>query len=161
MEFATWRLTCKVQKRLMFRGNPSRSRHSSQRFDALASASRKQSPAVVAQRLFTILMADNARKLLDIRLKTRFTLLRCMKIRPRNPLCDARIVFIENSFRVGLLQRLRLCDSVRVVLLHKSPALDTHSFCLLRIAQHTLAARLARSAAGRRHALHELPTWRA
>jgi hypothetical protein len=60
-------------------------------------------------------MADNACKFLDIRLKTRFTLLRCMKIHLRHPFRDARIIFTANSCRAGLLQRLRLCDSVRLI----------------------------------------------
>ena len=99
----------------MFGGNLRRRRHRCQRLDALASGRRKQSPAVVAQGLFTILMADNACKFLDIRLKTRFTLLRCMKIHLRHPFRDARIIFIANSCRAGLLQKLRLCDSVRLI----------------------------------------------
>src|SRR5208282_1152332 len=88
--------------------------HRRQRLDALASARSKQSPAVVAQGLLPILMADNACKLLNIRLKTPFTLLRRLKIHRRHPLFDVRIVLIANSCWAFPLQGMRLCDSVRL-----------------------------------------------
>src|SRR5208282_6008735 len=89
--------------------------HRRQRLDALASARSKQSPAVVAQGLLPILMADNACKLLNIRLKTPFTLLRRLKIHRRHPLFDVRIVLIANSCWAFPLQGMRLCDSVRLM----------------------------------------------
>src|SRR5208282_4148115 len=91
--------------------------HRRQRLDALASARSKQSPAVVAQGLLPILMADNACKLLNIRLKTPFTLLRRLKIHRRHPLFDVRIVLIANSCWAFPLQGMRLCDAVRLVAL--------------------------------------------
>jgi hypothetical protein len=108
------RLTREKKKLLMFGSNLRRRRHRRQRFDALASGSRKRSPAVAAQRLLAILVADNARKPLDICLETRLTLLRCVKIHLRHPLFDARIIFIANSSQACLQQRVRFCDSVRL-----------------------------------------------
>ena len=66
----------KMQQRLMLRRRPLRCRHRRHRLYALALARHHQANAVIPQRPGPVRMADHAHKSLDIRRKSRFTVIR-------------------------------------------------------------------------------------
>ena len=74
-----------MQKRLMLRRHPRRSRDRGQRLNALALAAGKKARAVIAKRSHPVAMADNFVQTLYKGCKTQFTLLQSQAIHIRHP----------------------------------------------------------------------------
>ena len=96
-----------MQQRLMLCRHPRRLCHSRQRLHALALARQHQAKAIVAQRTFTVLVPDHARKPIHIPLKPRSTVISKVHLSPHAgrkspPLSDSQP------------RCPRLCDSVKL-----------------------------------------------